>query len=166
MEDLHKCMCQRHMLRWASAVAVALLLSMLAACKSSPSTRPTVIKITLSASATVNRDASGRPSPVAVRIYELKSTASLDSTDFFALQTMEQTILGADLNIRYDFMLRPGDVVQKEMTLQPATQYLAVVAAYREVERSRWRAAYVVPLHKKTAFTLRIDEREVTIVPH
>jgi type VI secretion system protein VasD len=144
--------------------ALMLVLTVLPGCKSADS-RPTVLKLTLSASATMNRDASGRPSPVAVRIYELKSSGTIDTVDFFTLQTKDQATLGTDLNTRRDYMLRPGDVLNLEQTLQPDTRYVALVAAYRDIERSRWRAVHPVALHKTTAFGLRIDDLDVTIGP-
>jgi type VI secretion system protein VasD len=127
--------------------------------------RPTVVKLTMRASPTINRDASGRPSPVAVRIYELKSPGAMDKADFFSLLSKEQDALGADLNTRHDYMLRPGDVMTLEQTLQPDTRYVAFVAAYREIERSRWRAVHPVTLHKQTALSLRVDDLDVTIGP-
>jgi type VI secretion system protein VasD len=145
-------------------VALAFMLTLLPGCKSADS-RPTVLKLKLSASPTVNRDGSGRPSPIAVRIYELKSPGTIDTADFFTLQTKDQATLGTDLNTRRDYMLRPGDVLNLEQTLQPDTRYVALVAAYREVERSRWRAVHPVTPHKTTAFGLRVDDLDVTIGP-
>ena len=72
---------------------------------------------------------------------------------------------GTDLNTRRDYMLRPGDVLNLEQTLQPDTRYVALVAAYRDIERSRWRAVHPVALHKTTAFGLRLDDLDVTIGP-
>ncbi|WP_277187818.1 type VI secretion system lipoprotein TssJ [Caballeronia sp. BR00000012568055] len=146
-------------------LAIALLaLSLLTGCKSAD-THPTIVRLTMRASPTMNRDTSGRPSPIAVRIYELKSAGTMDRADFFSLQSKEQEALGADLNTRHDYMLRPGDTMTLEQTLQPDTRYVAFVAAYREIERSRWRAVHPVTPHKKTALGLRVDDLDVTIGP-
>ncbi|KXV04325.1 hypothetical protein CR51_13785 [Caballeronia megalochromosomata] len=143
---------------------MAFVLALLPACKSADS-RPTVLKLTVRASPTMNRDASGHPMPVAMRLYELKSPGTIDAADFFTLQTKEQAALGADLNTRHDYMVRPGDSFTLEQTLQPDTHYVAFVAAYREVERSRWRAVHPVPLHKTTKLGVRVDDLDVTIGP-
>src|SRR5262249_7628615 len=58
---------------------------------------PTVAVVTITASADANPDAAGQGAPVAVRIYQLASTANFDKADFFQLYQHEQETLGTDL---------------------------------------------------------------------
>jgi type VI secretion system protein VasD len=150
--------------------ARAMLMSalMLAACKSAPPPppAPTVVHIDVDALAQSNPDHTGRPSPVLVRVYELKTTAAFESTDFFTLYGKDQATLGADLNAKNEFLLKPGDHQSVETVVQPGTKFVAVVAAYRDIEHSRWRAIAPVPPNQTTLMNVRIDSADVTIAAH
>ncbi|SPB18850.1 membrane protein [Caballeronia novacaledonica] len=136
----------------------------LVACKSPPPPpAPTIVRISVNALAGVNPDHAGRPSPVVVRVYELKTTAAFDAADFFTLYGKDQATLGGDLNAKNEYMLRPGDSRSVEQTVQPGTKFVAVVAAYRDIERSRWRASAPVPANQTTLLTVRIDAADVSI---
>jgi len=155
---------------WRGVLPVlGLLLLMLGACKSPPPPPPppppTIVRLSVIALAGVNPDRSGRPSPILVRVYELKSTAAFDSADFFTLYGKDQATLGADLNAKNEFLLRPGDTKSVEQPVQPGTKFIAVVAAYRDIERSRWRATAPVPPNRTTPLTVRADAADVTIGP-
>ena len=74
----------------ASVVAMVLY----SGCASPP--KPTVVSATLIATATVNPDAHKRPSPLVVRVYELKSAAAFDAADFVSLFERDQATHLAD----------------------------------------------------------------------
>ncbi|WP_250455982.1 type VI secretion system lipoprotein TssJ [Caballeronia sp. ATUFL_M2_KS44] len=145
----------------------AVLLCMLgvAACKSPPPPppAPTIVRISVNALAGVNPDRTGRPSPVVVRVYELKTTAAFDSADFFTLYGKDQATLGGDLNAKNEFLLKPGESRSVEQTVQPGTKFVAVMAAYRDIERSRWRITEPVPPNQTTVMNVRVDAADVTI---
>ena len=57
------------------------LIFMLFGCASAP--KPTLVQVALSAQANVNPDSRGRPSPIVVRFYELKTPTAFNNADFF-----------------------------------------------------------------------------------
>jgi type VI secretion system protein VasD len=153
-----------HACSWPRAVVLAALA--LSACKSPPPPPPpppTVVRIDVNALDRVNPDHMGRPSPVVVRVYELKATAAFDSADFFTLYSHDQATLGGDLNAKNEFMLKPGDRQNVEATAQPGTKFIAVVAAFRDIEHSRWRASAPVPANQTTQVNVRVDAADVSI---
>ncbi|MDR5806863.1 type VI secretion system lipoprotein TssJ [Caballeronia sp. LZ019] len=145
--------------------AVPLCALALAACKSAPPPppAPTIVRITVNALDGANPDRTGRPSPVVVRVYELRTTAAFESADFFTLYGKDQATLGGDLNAKNEFLLRPGDTRSVEQAVQPGTKFVAVVAAYRDIERSRWRVTEPVPPNQTTLMNVRVDAADVTI---
>ncbi|MBS1135067.1 MAG: type secretion system-associated lipoprotein [Burkholderiaceae bacterium] len=82
---------RREFLRLAGAAGVAVLTG----CGSAP--KPVVVKLTIEASADANPDTRGRPSPVTVKLFELKSSASFEKADFFSLFDRERETLGPEL---------------------------------------------------------------------
>lgn len=127
-------------------LAVAALVALLAGCASGPAT----LKADVVTAAGLNPDSKGRASPVTVRLYELKARSGFDSADFFSLWDREREVLGADFLVRDEVQLRPGDKPKLERKLQPDTQFVAVVAAFRDLERSQWRSIVSVGQTKST----------------
>ena len=151
--------------RLTHAVAVASLGAVgVAGCGTAPPA-PTAIRANIVATADVNPDARGRPSPVVVKVFELKSLAAFETADFFALFEKSQETLGADLLERDEFALVPGEQKSLARELKPDTRYVGVVAGFRDLERSDWRATFPVPPKKTTPMTVRLEARKVSILP-
>lgn len=135
-----------------------------AACASPPKPPPpTIIQAKVTALPAVNPDAHGRPSPIVVKFFELKSLAVFDSADFFSLFDRERETLGAELVAREEFQLAPGAVRQFERTLPADTRYLGVVAAYRDLERSVWRAAVPVTPNQTVSLAITLEAKKVVM---
>ncbi len=125
------------MRRFVRLLALACGLVLAVACGSSPPLLRGSIKV----DPTSNPDLRGRPSPIVVRIYELKSLAAFNSADFFSLFEKEQETLDGDLVGREEYQLRPTETQPYQRQLQPDTKFIGVVAAFRDLENSRWRDA-------------------------
>lgn len=77
-----------------------------------------------------------------VRIYELKSEATFESADYFSLHNSDKTVMGTDLLVRDEFILRPGEVKKIRRMSHPelaAIGVIGVIAGYRELAQSEWR---------------------------
>ena len=140
---------------------VAAFIVMLAACAAAPP-KPTVVAATLQASANVNPDARKRASPLVVRIYELKSSAAFDAADFLSLYERDQATLAAEMGAREEFMLRPGDNKPWEKTVGPDVRFIGVIAAFRDIERARWKALVPVKANARNIVTIRADDITIT----
>lgn len=127
--------------RWIAIVMTALAL---AACASGPP-KPSKARMTVTAQADVNPDADGRPSPVVVRVYQLQQDAKFANADFFAIFDDEQQALGADLLARDEIELAPGESKQLQFDVKGEAKFLGVVAAYRDIRNSQWRAVQPAP---------------------
>jgi type VI secretion system protein VasD len=127
---------------------------MLAACASSdPKPKePLRLDLTVSGASNVNPDYQGRAAPIVVRIYELKTDSAFNAADFFSLQQKDKTVLADDLVKRDEFQLRPGEHRTIHRTADPATTTLGVLAAYRDLPHSVWRAAYPLPVSPDKAW--------------
>ena len=140
----------------------------LTACASQPP-KPAQTQATVIASADVNPDSMGRASPVVVRIYQLKGDAEFNDAGFFALFDSEQATLGANLVMRDERTLFPGQQMNLNLALSPDTRFLGVVAAYRDIRVSRWRAEVGVPeksllkMLAKRRVSVQIGKDAVTI---
>ena len=140
---------------------LALAALALAGCASKPVVTP--VALTLTAAADVNPDARNRASPLTVRVYALKSPGPFESADFFSLFEKDQATLGAEMVQREEMLLRPGDSKKLSMTLPADAKAIAVLAAYRDLERARWREVRAIEPGKPVALTFTFSSRQIRV---
>ncbi len=128
-----------------------------------PPPPPTVAAVTVTAAADANPDAGGNGAPVAVRVYQLASTAAFEQADFFQLYNNDQAVLGADLLGRDEVTITPGGTQQLVKDLKPGVTAIGVVAAFRDIQHANWRATAVPPANKTTAIAVTIQGLNVTV---
>jgi type VI secretion system protein VasD len=125
--------------------------------------QPVPMKGTISAAADLNPSATQRPSPLVLRIYELRSDTAFTKADFIALYQQEQATIGSDLVLKDEFVVAPGETRPYERTLSIETRWLAVFGAYRNVERAVWRAITAVPPGKQLKLAIRADSQALSL---
>jgi type VI secretion system protein VasD len=124
---------------------------------------PPLLQGSIKADPATNPDARGRASPVVVRVYELRSPAAFGAADFFSLFDSESQALGGDLVGREEYQLRPAETLPYRRQLQPDTRFIGVVAAFRDLENSRWRQVTAVPAKGESTIAIGIEVRAVTV---
>ncbi len=147
-------------------IGATVIASLMIGCAGAPKPKPTVIQVGLEAAANVNPDARGRPSPIILRFYELKSPTSFNNADFFSLYEHDQETLGADRVAKEEIQLTPGEKRQFERQTQPDTHYIGVIAAFRDLEHAQWRSTLAVPLQQTTPITIKLDGSTIVISAH
>jgi type VI secretion system protein VasD len=100
-----------------------------------------------------------------VRVYALKTSGAFESADFFSLFEKDQATLGAEMAQREELLLRPGDSRKLEMTLAADVKAIGVMAAYRDLDRARWREVRVVEPGKPLVLTTTFGARQIRIEP-
>lgn len=131
---------------WGVLASVLLAMSLSACASQGDVPEKTVsLDILIEADARVNADAQGRPAPIQVRVFELKSRSVFEEADFFSLQGKPRQVLGGDLAESDDLVLRPGDAKRIQRRADPETVAIGVVAGYRDLGRSVWRATFTMP---------------------
>ncbi|NND58761.1 MAG: type VI secretion system lipoprotein TssJ [Gammaproteobacteria bacterium] len=124
-------------------IAISLVIT---ACKSGPKPPPpTKLKGNIVAAAAINPDPAGRPSPVVMRIYHLKSNTVFESADFFSLYNDAAGTLAEDLVATEEFMIRPGVEQPYEAEFDGEVRYIGVMAAYRDIGKAQWRDVMPLP---------------------
>jgi len=106
---------------------------------------PVPLEITLGAAERVNPTEDGRPSPIVVRVFELANNASFMSADFFVLMSDGGASLGEELLNSEEYVLIPGEVRVIRKRAAPNSRFLGIVAGYRDLTNTSWRAAAALP---------------------
>jgi type VI secretion system protein VasD len=144
-------------------ILAAALLAGLTACGGGP--KPVMLRATMDVQPAVNPDSRGRPSPVVVRVYALKSLAAFNSASFFSLYGKDKETLGAELIDSEELQLMPGDKREFQKEYPPETRYVAVFAAFRDVEHAHWRDSIALDTQKAVKVQIRVENTSVSIAP-
>ncbi len=126
---------------------------LLASCASKPPPKPPKpieTQTVISASADVNPDSAGRASPVVIRVFQLRGDAEFNDADFFALYDKEKETLAANLIMRDERTVLPGQELPLKLSLAPDTRFVGAIAGFRDVQSSHWRAIMPVPEIKES----------------
>lgn len=125
-------------------LAVLIFTLLLQGCASAPA-KPSPTRAVISASQDANPNPEGRPSPVHVRVFQLKEDGAFMEADFWSLVDKEQQTLGGSLVQRLEQDLVPGEKKTLELEIDPQANVLAVMAEYANFRDSTWRAVVKTP---------------------
>jgi len=118
------------------AFGLALLLG---ACTSPKTPAPTLLDLTLNGGEDLNPDLNGRPSPLVVRLVELKNPVGFENADFFPLYDNAKQVLAPDWVAEEEIELRPGESRELKLRVQNDSRYVGIYGAYRNLGGSQWR---------------------------
>ena len=152
------------MSRFLPAALIAAL-AVLGGCSAlSPNSDLTKLDLSLQGSDRLNPDLNDRPSPIVIRLLELKHPVAFENADFFSLYQRPKEALSPDLVIQEELELRPGEQRDLKLFVQEGSRYVGVLAAYRDLPESSWR--FAIPLEHKAQnrIELRLDERGIQTV--
>lgn len=119
--------------------------------------------IVVQASNNVNPDINGRPSPILIRIYQLKSSVAFNNADFFALYDRDVAELGADYVARDDLDLKPGESKPLERRFSDDTRYLGIIAAYRNIDSTVWKKVIEIEPDSNSEILVLLNDKGVQI---
>jgi type VI secretion system protein VasD len=148
--------------RILKASTAGMLLLILAACAAAPP-KPTMAEISIDVASDVNPDSAGRPSPLVLHLFELKSMASFQGADFFSLLDRDKETLGSELLAKEEVILQPGKSLRIERQLQADTRFVAAVTAFRAWEKSVWREAIPVRLNQNNFVAIAVQANHMAM---
>lgn len=156
-----------HSSAFARVVLLLLCVGALAGCSTAKSLvglGPTRLQATIEATRDVNPDQSGRPSPVVVRFYVLRSNSAFERADFFALFDQDAATLGNEMISSEQLNLSPGEKRPIEKELADDAQYIGVMAAYRDFGSAKWRSTYALTPKRKNEVAITVGSQAVSII--
>lgn len=151
------------MKRPGQTIIASLMLAMaafLTACGGLP--KPTPVTVTLNADVGVNPGDTGQPSPIVVRIYELKGIKAFNNASFFDFDD-ETKLLGADLISSREYELTPGTEKKYDAKISSEAAYIGVVASFRDIQSAQWRDSIELRKSKNNRFMVYVTSLSVRI---
>lgn len=105
----------------------------------------TDVRLQFIAEADINPDEKNRPSPLFIRLYELKTTRQFERANFIDLYERDKEVLGADLIAKQTLKrLKPGDERTDTLVLNAQTRYVGLVAEFFQYQKATFKV--VIPI--------------------
>lgn len=157
------------MTQWLRQGILLFFLTALSACGEDPPKEepppppppPTKVVIKLHADNDINPTQFGRPSPLVLRLYELKNAEAFTGADFYKLYNEEDAVLKADLLARQELLIRPEQTLNIERTTEPDTRFIGFLAAFQDLDHAIWREILEIPIHRRTIFEVQIKKSSI-----
>ena len=128
-----------------------------------PAEGPTPVELTVVGGPELNPNAQGRASPVLVRVFDLAAAKTFESADYEALFEHPGDVLKHDLIAQEEFVLRPGDIQQRNRSLQPQVRALGVAAGFRDLEHAVWHLAVPVKPGQRNFLLIDLDRDRIRL---
>lgn len=118
---------------------------LLTACSSTPD--PTLFDLAMTSDGDLNPDLANRPSPMVVKLVEMKSHTAFENADYFSLVGNTKNVLGPDYVAEETLPIRPGERKKFKLRMHPGAAFIGVIAEYRTIDKAVWR--YVLQPEKE-----------------
>lgn len=128
-----------------------------------PSVKTTALEFGIEADQEININTNGEPSPVVLRVYELKTKSAFEQASFFELLDGDSAKLGADLVAKREFEVKPGEKSSFKRDSPTDAKHIGVIAGFREIETAQWRAAIDIVPDRDNAFVIQVTALAVKI---
>jgi len=156
---------QRIQIDWKILFSALALIFALGGCSRDKTPDPSPVNLVLTASPAVNPDRNDRPSPVLVRVYELRAPGAFETADFFAVLEQDQAVLGGEMVNRWEFQLDPGETNTLDASFQASSGFLGIVAAFRDIDQAQWRAVVPIRSGRENELSAMIGRLSVSLAP-
>lgn len=127
----------------------------------------TDLKLTFVVDADINPDDNKSPSPVFIRMYELKSPTLFDKADFIDIYERDKEVLGGDfINKQSLKPLKPNEGRMERFVLQSGTRYVALYAEFSQYPGSVYKVIFPVTENNviRNKATIKITGTRMTLV--
>lgn len=127
----------------------------------------TNLKLTVSAASDINPDEKNKPSPLYIRLYELKSPQLFEKSDFIDIYEKDTEVLGADFIAKQELKrFVPGTQRIEQLVLNKETRYVALFAEFFEYRDAQYKVVFPVTANNviRNAVEIRVAGNKITLV--
>lgn len=105
----------------------------------------TDLDLTFKAAKNINPDGNGTPSPLYIRMYELKSAKRFKEANFIDLYEHDKQVLGSDMLAKQRLKrLIPGERREKDYVLNSKTRYVGLFAEFQNYRNAIFKV--IIPV--------------------
>jgi len=114
------------------------------------------VNLTVKAESDVNPDQIGRASPINIKLYVLSERTTYDNLGFEGAFDQARTLLSGELVSAKEYIFQPNEEKHYRIKIGEKTKFIALVAAYRNVDKAKWKLAFPVEAGKNQYQVIRL----------
>ncbi|HDL9482348.1 TPA: type VI secretion system lipoprotein TssJ [Vibrio cholerae] len=123
-----------------------------------------LLMVEVIASTNINPNLEGKPSPVEVRVYQLKDSEAFNQADFLQLYSDEQgTLKAAMIATRHLPSTLPGESKRASFNLNAETKFVGIVVGFADFREAKNKAIYQIQKSESTSIQISLDGINVTV---
>ena len=122
------------------------------------------VEMAVASQPNVNPDHSNRPSPVIVKVYELRNDLAFKQAEFTTLFDTPLQVLGADLIAADELVFIPGEARRVAYQPNANTRFVGIVAGFRQMDRALWRVLKPVDPEKGNLVAIELNDATILVV--
>ncbi|NQZ30555.1 MAG: type VI secretion system lipoprotein TssJ [Oceanospirillaceae bacterium] len=127
--------------------------------------KPATLAVNITTSADLNPDSEGRASPIVLYFFNLKTDNAFINAAFFDLYEDSQTALGGDFIGQQEVEIEPGsNLFYRDNILTLETQFVGVLAAYRDLDNAVWQGIISTPINSKKVINIQLNKLDMNII--
>lgn len=157
-------------LRFVKAMYVTVMVLLVSACSAvntkvgSALNLDTDFTLTFVAEDNINPDDSNEPSPVIVRMYELKSTKIFEKSNFIDLYERDAEILGKSMIAQQSLKaLKPSEERTANFVLSKDTRYIGLYVEFLQYDNAKYKVTLPVAQANIVTSSAKVQLSENTI---
>ncbi|MDR2386088.1 MAG: type VI secretion system lipoprotein TssJ [Deltaproteobacteria bacterium] len=113
-----------------------------------------------------NPDATGRPSPVIIQMYELRSDLLFKQAEMVPLFSDPTGVLGADLVALDELTVLPATAYTIEYEPAPETKFIGVMASFRQsAGKGPWKIIVPIDPQDQTTLAIELNSSSLILIP-
>lgn len=147
-----------------SLVASMLLLALVTGCSTTAKmlNLDTEVRLNFQVWPSINPDEAGRPSPLVIRVFELKDARQFQTEDFIGLFQESKERLGGDLVAERRLReLAPGLDREEVLTVDPSVRYIGLLAEFVQYENAQARLVFPIEAHRTTEKIIWVNKTSI-----
>jgi type VI secretion system protein VasD len=127
------------------------------------STKPQKLFLTIHPTKNINPNEEGESSPLVMSFYQLNKTDNFNNNDFFALYNHPENLLKNNFIDKKELIIFPGQQKNIELPLNPKTENIGIVAAFRDLTHAEWEKTFSLNNLDRAEVKIDVDQNNINI---
>lgn len=111
----------------------------------------------------LNPNIYNQSAPLMISVYQLKSSMTFQQASFYEINNNADELLGADLLDKREIEIRPEQKQLLRIQLHPQTNYIGIVAGFRNTDIANWRQIVPIKSGKNIKINVIASTQAITI---
>jgi type VI secretion system protein VasD len=127
----------------------------------------TDLQIKFDVQSDINSDEANNPSPLFVRMYELKSEKLFNKAEFIDLYERDEAVLGADFLSKQELRrFKPGEDRVEKFVTSEETRFIALYAEFFRYKDAKFKIIFPVTANNviRNSVTIRISDNTIELL--